>query len=172
MLIPSFSAFDPKRTSILACLGRRPRGWRRDHLLAAADAASTGPHDLASRITRHNIAPAFRAGISCNRRNEVVLRADIGAHHVMKHRNNLRPLRAASRAHRLVRFNLHRAPLRASSRALCSVKSEQTDQPIGDAGRKVGVVHVNVDRSVQRRRHHTRVEAYARDLCRGTVTPQ
>jgi hypothetical protein len=32
MLNASFSAFDPKRTSILACLGRRPSqcDWRRD----------------------------------------------------------------------------------------------------------------------------------------------
>ena len=37
-------------------------------------------------------------------------------------------------------------------RRSCSIKPEETDQHVGDAGGKFGVVHVNVDRRVQRRR--------------------
>src|SRR5262245_33332976 len=43
---------------------RRTGRRRHDHLLAASDAASACPDDLASGVARHDIAPAFRAGIS------------------------------------------------------------------------------------------------------------
>src|SRR5436190_10374358 len=59
----------------------------------------------------------------------------------MKHRKNLQPLGAASRAHRLIRFNLHRAALRATSAPSCSIKPEEMNQHVGDAGGEVAVVH-------------------------------
>jgi hypothetical protein len=143
---------DPKPTSILACPECRQRGWRHYHLLATSDTARACPHDLASGVARHNVAPTFRTGISSDCRGEVILWTDIGTHHVMKHRKNLQPFGAASRAHRLVPFNLHRVALRATSAASCSIKPEETDQHVGDAGGKLAVVHANVDRGVQRRR--------------------
>jgi hypothetical protein len=161
--------FDWIAASIDARLGRNG-GWRHHHLLATSDTARAGPHDLASRVARHNAAAAFWTGVSSDCRSEVILRTDMGTRHVMKHRKNLQPFGAASRAHRLIRFNLHLVALHAMSAASCSVKPEDTDQHVGDAGGKLAIVHANVDRRVQRRRRVTRVETDARDLRRTTVT--
>jgi len=145
-------------------------GWRHHHFLATSDTARACPHDLASGVVRDDAAPAFRTRISLDCRGEVILWTDIGTHHVMKHRKNLQPCGAASRAHRLIFFNLHRVALRATSAASCSIKPEETDQYVGDAGGKVSVMHANVDRRVQRGRRRARIEADACDLGRRTVT--
>jgi hypothetical protein len=126
--------------------GRNPachlhRRGRHHHLLATSHTACACPYDLASGVARHDVAPAFRTGISSDCRDEVIQWTDIGTDHVMKHRKNLQPFGAAGWAHRLIPFNLHRVALRASSAALCSIKSEETDQRFGDAGGNVGVVH-------------------------------
>jgi hypothetical protein len=161
---------DPKPTSILACPECRRRGWRHHHLLATSDTARACPHDFASGVARDDVAPAFRAGISGGCRGEVILWTDIGAHHVMKHWKHLQPFGAASRANRLIPFTLHGVAIRATSAASCSIKPEKTDQHVGNAGGKVGVVHADVDRSAQRRRQRVRIEADARHLGRRTVT--
>ncbi len=93
-----------RATSTLACLHGRRR--RHDHLLATSLTARACPHALARGVARQDVAPAFRTGISIGRRGEVILRTDIGAHHVMQHRHDLQAS-AASGAHRLIRFNLH-----------------------------------------------------------------
>lgn len=169
LLVMSVSAFDPERKSVLACPRPRRRG-RHHHFLAALDAARTRPYDLASVVARHNVAAAFRADISSDGRRKVILRADIGADHVMKHRKNLQPFGAAGWAYRLIRFNLHRVALRVRSAASYSIKPEETNQHAGDAGGKLSVVHTNEDGRVQRRRRRVRIEADARDLGRGAVT--
>ena len=133
-------------TSILTCPGYRRREWRHHHLLATSDTARAGPHDFASEVARDDVAPAFRTPISIDYGGEIVLWTDIGTHHVMKHRKNLQPFSAATWAHRLIRFYLHRVALRAYIRGVMFNKPEETDQPVGDAGGKRGVMHVNVDR--------------------------
>ena len=90
---------------------RRNGGRRHHHLLAAPPAARAVPHDLAGGIARRDAAPAFRTGITGGCWGEVVLRTDIGAHHVMQHRNDLQPFGAAGRAHRSVRFDLRHVAL-------------------------------------------------------------
>jgi hypothetical protein len=142
----------PQPTSILACLGRRQRGWRHHHLLATSHTACACAYDLASAVFRHDVAPAFRTGVSGDCRSEVILRTDIGADHVMKHRKQFQCGGAAGRAHRLIRFNLHLVALRTTSVDSCSIKPEEPNQRVGDARGKLGVVHANVDCSIQRRR--------------------
>ena len=150
------------------CRGlRRNGGGRHYHLLATSDAPRACPHDFASGVSCHNFAPTFRTDISGGRRAEVILWTDIGTHHVMQHRKNLQSFGAAGRTHRLIRFNLHLLALCAMSAALCS---ENTDQNVSHPGGKLGVVHVNVDCGVQRRRQRARGKADARDLRRRTVT--
>ena len=46
------------------------------------------------------------------------------------------------------------------------------DDPVGDAAEQADLVHLNLDRRVQRRRRCVRIEADARDLRRRTVTRQ
>jgi hypothetical protein len=103
-------AFDPERTSI-RCRRRRRRRRRHNHLHAISDAAGACARDLASGVVRHDVAPAFRTGISSGCRDEIILWTDIGTHHVMKHWINLQPFSPASRAHRLIPFqSASRAP--------------------------------------------------------------
>ena len=166
----SLDARDLQPTSILACLGRRQSGWRHHQLLATSDAACARACDLTSGVFRHDAAPAFRTGVSGDCRSEVILRTDIGADHVMKHRKQFQCGAAARRAHRLTRFNLHLAPLRTTSATACSKKPEEANQHAGDAGGKLGVVHANIDRRVQRRRQSARIKADPRDLGRRAVT--
>src|SRR5262245_32768273 len=105
--------FDRVATAIDARL-RRNGGGRHNHLLATLDAARARPHDLASVVARHNIAPAFRTGISSSCEREVILRTDVGTDHVMKHWKELQRFGAASRTHGLILLNLHRLALRAT----------------------------------------------------------
>lgn len=164
-----FDSIDPKPTSLLACPGCRPIKLRYYHLLATPQAARTCAHDLASGVARHDVAAAFRTTISGARRREIILRPDIGADHVMKHREHPQPFGAACRARRLIPFNLHAVALCVVSAAAYSVEPEDTDQHVGDPGRKLAVMHVNVDGRVQRRRRRARVEADAGDLRRRAV---
>src|SRR6476620_12615378 len=148
MMAVSFFGIDRSPTSILACLECRWRRWRHHHLLATSHTARACPYDLASGVARDDIAPAFRTRISSGCRGEVIPWADIGTHHVMKHRKNLQPFGAASRAHRLIRFNLHRVALRATSAASCSERPREMDDPVGDAAEQADVVHLNLDRRI------------------------
>lgn len=89
---------------------KRPRlggnGRRRhDKLLAAPGATRTRPYDLATGIAGHDVTPALRARAAIAGSREVILRADKGTDHVMKHRKK-RERRAAGRACRLSRFDL------------------------------------------------------------------
>ena len=72
----------------------------------------------------------------------------------------------------MIPFNLHRVALRTTSPTSCSERPRETVQPVGDAGGHARVVHVNVDRRVQRRRRRVRAETDACDLRRRTVTRQ
>ena len=106
----------------VALQGSRRWGYNQFH--PALPAARARADDFASVVSRDNAAPALRACISCDGCRKIILGADIGTHHVMKNRNDLKSFGAASGAHLLVALDLHQESpnRRTSMSATCAEK--------------------------------------------------
>ena len=136
--------------------------WRHNHFPTALNAARACADDLASVVLRDNGALAFRTGVSCDCRSKIILWADIGTNHVMKHWNDFQPFGATSGANRFIALNLHVALW--TRYAGNSIESKEPNKHVGDLCGNSGVVQVNGDGRVQRRWRCVGAEADTRNL--------
>ena len=88
----------------------RPRGNTSNSLLHWSQRALV-PTISQAGSSDADRAPTFRTGVPGRPRGKVILRADIGADHMMQQWKERQFVGAASRAYRLVPFNLHRPAL-------------------------------------------------------------